>query len=100
VSLALLKPIKEKVYPKYLLYLINSKICRIQFFSRLIGIGVPNLHLGEIKEVVIPLPPLKIQNEISNCLDLMKNNITQLKNTAKTLQYEAQYQFEEAIFNS
>jgi restriction endonuclease S subunit len=100
VSLALLKPIKEKVYPKYLLYLINSEICRIQFFSRLIGIGVPNLHLGEIKEVVIPLPPLNIQNEILNNIDLMKIKIAQLKNTAKTLQLQAKREFEQVIFNS
>ncbi|MDT8413637.1 MAG: restriction endonuclease subunit S, partial [Vicingaceae bacterium] len=50
VSLALLKPIKEIVFPKFLLHIINSEIARVQFFSRLIGIGVPNLHLGEIKE--------------------------------------------------
>ncbi len=35
-----------------------------QFNSRLRGIGVPNLHLNEIKEVTISVPPLDIQKQI------------------------------------
>ena len=63
VSLALLRP-SSKVDPKYLLELINSDLVKKQFNSRLQGIGVPNLHLKEIKEVKIPLPPLSVQQEI------------------------------------
>jgi len=51
VSLALLRP-NKLVIPMYLLNIINSVICKTQFDSRLIGIGVPNLHLGEIREVL------------------------------------------------
>ena len=99
VSLALLKPIKELVVPIYLLYIINSEIARVQFFSRLIGIGVPNLHLGEIKEVVIPLPPLETQIEISNNITLLKKEINNLKILSQENKEKAIVNFEEEIFN-
>jgi len=63
VSLALLRP-KSEIEPRYLLELINSENVKNQFNSRLQGIGVPNLHLKEIKEVEIPLPPLSVQQQI------------------------------------
>ncbi len=63
VSLAILRP-TDKVIPKYLLYLINSSLVKEQFNSRIDSVGVPNLHLKEIKEVEIPLPPIEIQQQI------------------------------------
>ena len=63
VSLALLRP-TEKILPLYLLNVVNSENVKQQFNSRLQGIGVPNLHLKEIKEVKIPLPPLELQQKI------------------------------------
>ncbi|HLB71009.1 MAG TPA: N-6 DNA methylase [Candidatus Methanoperedens sp.] len=63
VSLALLRP-SLKLNPRYLLEIINCEMVKKQFNSRLKGIGVPNLHLGEIKEVKIPLPLLSVQQEI------------------------------------
>jgi type I restriction enzyme M protein len=63
VSLGLLRP-SSKIEPNYLLAVINSEVVKKQFNERLKGVGVPNLHLKEIKEVEIPLPPLSIQTEI------------------------------------
>jgi type I restriction enzyme M protein len=63
VSLAVLRP-SNKVLPLYLLHLVNSPLAKKQFNSRLHGVGVPNLHLREIKEVKIPVPPLEIQQDI------------------------------------
>ncbi len=63
VSLCLLRP-KTVINSNYLLLMINSENVKKQFNSRLQGIGVPNLHLKEIKEVQIPLPPLEVQQEI------------------------------------
>lgn len=68
VSLALLRP-SNLILNRYLLHFINSDIVKKQFNSRLQGIGVPNLHLKEIKEVLIPLPPLEFQQEIVSQLD-------------------------------
>lgn len=99
VSLALLKPKKDMVNSTFLLYLINSKIAKMQFNSRLIGIGVPNLHLGEIKEVVIPLPPLEEQNSIVKRISKMTENINITNSNIDLLQQQAEQDFERAIFN-
>ena len=60
VSLALLRPIEIKA--GYLWAAINSVETKQQFDSSLKGIGVPNLHLGEIKKVRIIVPPIEEQN--------------------------------------
>lgn len=55
VSLALLRP-SEKIEPRYLLHYVNSSHAKEQFNKRLKGIGVPNLHLKEIRDVVVSYP--------------------------------------------
>lgn len=70
VSLALLRPRKEVVDPKYLLYMINSPDTKEYFDASLKGIGVPNLHLKYIRNTLIPIPlDIKNQQEIVRILD-------------------------------
>lgn len=64
VTLAVLRPTRDLIYPKFLLNVVNSPVCKGQFNEHLIGIGVPNLHLNVIKEVMIPLPPFEEQKRI------------------------------------
>lgn len=68
VSLAFLRPLNT-ILPNYLLHYINSPQAKNQFNGRLKGAGVPNLHLEEIREVEIPLPPLIEQERIVQKLD-------------------------------
>jgi type I restriction enzyme S subunit len=64
VSLALLRA-KSHVTPSYLLHFVNSPYAKKQFNGRLKGIGVPNLHLQEIREVIIRYPiELKQQEQM------------------------------------
>jgi len=64
VSLAHIRVLDE-VTPDFMLYFINSPVAKKQFNKRLKGSGVPNLHLEEIREVVIPFPKsIKEQNKI------------------------------------
>lgn len=63
VSLALLRPLVG-IYPNYILHFVNSSTAKLQFNKRLRGIGVPNLHLNEIREVLIPIPPFEEQKRI------------------------------------
>lgn len=44
---------------------INMPETKIQFDSSLKGIGVPNLHLKEIKKAKIVVPPIEMQNEFA-----------------------------------
>ncbi len=64
VSLALLRP-RKPYCPKYLLYAINNPLTKEQFDRSLKGVGVPNLHLGEIKKARIIYPPLALQQEFA-----------------------------------
>lgn len=71
VTLAVLRPNCNLVYPRYLLSIINSQFCKNQFNDHLTGIGVPNLHLVDINKTIIPLPPLSEQKRIVEELDLL-----------------------------
>ena len=68
VSLALLR-----FHPghnvKYMWAAINMPETKIQFDSRLKGIGVPNLHLGEIKKARIVVPPIAAQEHFALYLE-------------------------------
>lgn len=63
VSLALLRPIE--INSVYLWTAINSLETKQQFDSSLKGIGVPNLHLGEIKKAKIIVPPIEEQTKFA-----------------------------------
>ena len=61
VSLAILRPVD--INSVYLWGAVNSMETKRQFDVALKGIGVPNLHLGEIKKTKIVVPPIQIQAE-------------------------------------
>ena len=65
VSLALLRPTKL-INPVFFRCVINSQETKIQFDRSIKGIGVPNLHLSEIKKTKIILPPLTLQNKFAD----------------------------------
>lgn len=62
VSLALLRP-KKIIDPVFFRCVINNPETKRQFDLSIKGIGVPNLHLGEIKKTQILLPPKELQKE-------------------------------------
>ena len=69
VSLAHLRALPV-IRPRFLLHFINSPAAKLQFNKRLKGIGVPNLHLEEIREVRIAFPAdLKAQDHVVGALD-------------------------------
>lgn len=65
VSLALLRPL-DMVTSEYLCSALNSIETKHQFDGSLKGIGVPNLHLGEIKKTRIIVPPIKTQEQFAD----------------------------------
>ena len=65
VSLALLRP-KEEYLVDYLVQAINNDMTKEQFDRSLKGVGVPNLHLGEIQKVKIIVPPIELQNKFAD----------------------------------
>ena len=84
VTLALIRPNKEIILPRFLLQVINSPICKNQFDEHLTGIGVPNLHLRDIRTTMIPLPPtLAEQQRIVNRIESMFAKLDEAKEKAQ-----------------
>lgn len=69
VSLTLLKPQKDKVFPRYLMHYLNSPRIKHLAESSTSGIGVQNLNVGTVRKFPIELPPLEQQKKIAGILD-------------------------------
>lgn len=85
VSVCLIKPNKALVDPEFLCSVLNTHTARNQFARQLKGIGVPDLHLENIREVLIPLPPLETQRELVSQLDAARQVRQKLLNDAEAL---------------
>lgn len=85
VSLALLR-LKEDILPKYIVCAINHPETKYQFDRSLKGIGVPNLHLGEIKKAKINLPPLPLQQQFASRIEQIEEQKKQVTAAIKRLE--------------
>lgn len=86
VSLALIRP--RGIHTFYLWAAINADETKRQFDASLKGIGVPNLHLGEIKKAKIILPPLGLQEQFASFAqqtEITKSTIQKSLETLETL---------------
>ena len=82
VSLALLRP-KVGYNSRYLWAVINCNDTKMQFNANLKGIGVPNLHLGEIKKAKVIVPPLEQQEKFAVFLEQIdKSKFSVMKGNA------------------
>lgn len=85
VSLALLRPLPGNNV-KYLWQAINMPETKMQFDARLKGIGVPNLHLGEIKQAKIVEPPIELQNQFADFLEQSDKSKFEIKKSLENIQ--------------
>ena len=65
VSVALLKPKSEIVNSQFLTISMAQPYIKNQADKRIKGIGVPDLHLNQIREFDILLPPLELQKQFA-----------------------------------
>ena len=86
MSLAILRPFKKYINSKYLLHIINSSTTKNQFNKGLKGIGVPNLHLEQIRKVIFPLPPLSEQRRIVEKIEELLALVDDLETNKTDLQ--------------
>ncbi len=91
----------ENINPKYMNYLFNSKIGRLQIdmTSRQI-LGQANINSQELKEFIFPIPELEIQNEIVWILDEFNTRKEYLLSQSINNRKEALETFENALFNT
>jgi len=99
VSLALIRPNKEKVLPRYLLHAINSEPSKKFFNEHLKGIGVPNLHLTHIRETPISILDFSKQKEIVEKLDKVDELISCRKKQLSKLDELVKARFVEMFGN-
>ena len=84
------------INPIFFRCVINNPETKRQFDSSIKGIGVPNLHLSEIKKTKIILPPLELQNkfvEFVNQVDKSKLAVQQGLQELETLKKSLMQQY-------
>ena len=87
VSIALLKPDKTKIFPKFLECILKTDYVKKQADKLVSGIGVPDLHLREIKTFLIPLPRLSIQQEFLRVAQKFEYIQTQQKESERQAEH-------------
>jgi type I restriction enzyme S subunit len=84
--------------PIYLVYAINNPATKEQFDSSLKGVGVPYLHLGEIRKTNIIHPPLSLQQTFAAQIEAIEQQKAlvrrSLDETRTLLAARMQYYFE------
>ena len=63
VSVCLIKPMHEKINSRFLAIQMDTPFVKHQADKRIKGIGVPDLHLNQIREFQIICPPREMQDE-------------------------------------
>ena len=84
----------EKVDARYLYFILCSQAGQQAAASLNNGSAQPNLSVGELQKVKIPLPSIALQREIAGTLDSFDNRITLLRETNATLEAIAQALFQ------
>ncbi len=95
-----LKLNNELVDNDYFVILLNSSIGRMQMdaTSRQIT-GQVNINVEELKSFLLPLPSIKIQEKIVRNIEIIKNEIKDLRQKAISNKQFALNNFESEIFN-
>lgn len=91
----------KEINPYYVNFILNSQIGRLQIdlMSRQI-LGQANINSEEIKEIMLPVPSLEIQNKIVNELNKIVDEQKAFSNNAEENKSLAMNIFEQSIFNN
>ena len=86
VSVALIKPKHNLINIIFLKELMKSRGIKFQADRSIKGIGVPDLHLTEIKKFKIILPPLELQNKFASIVEKVENEKKKLESSFSELE--------------
>tara|TARA_S200000501_G_scaffold375822_1_gene428853 strand:- start:859 stop:2049 length:1191 start_codon:yes stop_codon:yes gene_type:complete len=78
-SIVCLKPKKDLLSTQYLYHVMKSNSVRDQFSKDKVGSAVSHLNLNDFRQIVIPIPSLDFQVNISNALDSVSNTREKLQ---------------------
>jgi len=94
----LLRLNKKIITEDYLYHILNSEFMFKIFQGNASGAVVQNLNIEIVKNIKIPLPPLKVQQKVANHIQTIENKIQTLSQEAKRNQKSALSEFEAEIF--
>ena len=86
-----IKPKKEQICSKFLMYLFESEKIKKDIEGRKAGGTVKSVSMAEMKKIKIPIPPREIQEKIVQILDKMTEYVTEL--TSELTSRKKQYSF-------
>lgn len=86
VSVCLIKPKKELINPIFLNYTMRQPYVKTQADKCIKGIGVPDLHLIEIKNFKIILPPIELQNQFADIVKQIDKQKLKIEKSLKEMQ--------------
>lgn len=85
---------------KYIYYLLRLKTVLLMAQRTFTGAcGQQRVPVSFLSELQIPLPPLKVQDEIIHYLDENKNKIKSLRLEEESFKQQALYNFEQEVLN-
>lgn len=90
----------EKINPKFIEIILNSPIGQKQFNKHKIGGIMGSLSQEAVKQIKIPLPPLELQNKISEEVKNRMQKAKQLQKEAKEDLEKAKQEVEKIILGS
>jgi restriction endonuclease S subunit len=89
-----------KLDKDYLLYVLNSIICRKQAERHLTVSAQPNINFEQIKSIKIPVPNIEKQNEIAEHISAIRKQAQDLKDQTKLLLEKANKEIEDILLNT
>ena len=84
-----IEPLEGALIPKFLYHYLLEK--QEILFSMKKGSGVPHVYPNDVSKILIPIPPLEIQEKIVQKLDKMTEYVTEL--TSELTSRKKQYSF-------
>ena len=86
VSVCLIKPKKDLINSTFLNYTMRQPYVKLQADKTIKGIGVPDLHLIEIKNFKIILPPIDLQTKFAQIVEQIDKQKFEFENSLKKLE--------------
>mgnify|MGYP000961654583 CR=1 FL=1 len=86
VSVCLIKPKHYLINAKFLSIQMNMPFIKYQADNRIKGIGVPDLHLNQIREFDVIVPPLDLQNRFADYVSSIDKSKLAVKKSLEELE--------------
>ena len=99
-GMVIIRPDKNKIFPRYLYFVLKSSLFKEQVISLTTGSAQPQLPIRDIKRIEFPLPPLPEQRTIAGILGALDDKSEVNRRINATLESMARAVFQELVKNT